>query len=90
MILDPNHDIAAGYEGYTIETTDGGAFAGIIENETDNNIRLKGPGGVTQTILKSNVKSMSPMPVSLMPEGLEASINKEDMADLLEYIKTLR
>ena len=90
MILDPNHDIAAGYEGYTIETSDGGAFAGIIENETDNNIRLKGPGGVTQTILKSNVKSMSPMPVSLMPEGLEASINKEDMADLLEYIKTLR
>lgn len=90
MILDPNHDIAAGYEGYTIETTDGGAFAGIIENETDNNITLKGPGGVVQTILKSNVRSMSPMPVSLMPEGLETSINKEDMADLLEYIKTLR
>ncbi len=90
MILDPNHDIAAGYEGYTIETTDGGAFAGIIENESDNNLTLKGPGGVAQTILKSNVRAMAPMPVSLMPEGLEASIDKEDMADLLEYIKTLR
>jgi putative heme-binding domain-containing protein len=90
MILNPNHDIAAGYEGYTVETTDGRTFAGIIENESDNNIILKSPGGVVQTILKSDTKSMAPMPVSLMPEGLETSINKEDMADLLEYIKTLR
>ena len=90
MILNPNHDIAAGYEGYTVETTDGRAFAGIIESESDNNIILKSPGGVVQTILKSNIKSMAPMPVSLMPEGLETSVNKEDMADLLEYIKTLK
>ena len=90
MILNPNHDIAAGYEGYTIETTDGRAFAGIIENESDNNIILKSPGGVVQTILKSNVRSMAPMPVSLMPEGLETSVNKDDMADLIEYIKTLK
>jgi putative heme-binding domain-containing protein len=90
MILNPNHDIAAGYEGYTIETTDGKAFAGIIENESDNNVILKSPGGVVQTILKSNIKSMAPMPVSLMPEGLETSVNKDDMADLIEYIKTLK
>jgi putative heme-binding domain-containing protein len=90
MILNPNHDIAAGYEGYTIETTDGRAFAGIIESESDNNIILKSPGGVVQTILKSDVKSMAPMPGSLMPEGLETSVNKDDMADLIEYIKTLK
>jgi len=90
MILNPNHDIAAGYEGYTIETTDGRAFAGIIESESDNNVILKSPGGVVQTILKSNIKSMAPMPVSLMPEGLETSVNKDDMADLIEYIKTLK
>jgi hypothetical protein len=29
------------------------------------------------------------MPVSLMPEGLETSINQKDMGDLLEY-KTLK
>ena len=90
MILNPNHDIAAGYEGYIIETTGGSTLAGIIESENDNNIILKTPGGTVQTILKSDVKSMSPMPVSLMPEGLETSVNKEDMGDLIEYIKTLK
>lgn len=90
MILDPNNTIAAGYEGYTVENTDGGTFAGIIENENASNLILKSPGGAVRTILKSNIKSMAPMSVSLMPEGLETSINKDDMADLLEYLKTVK
>jgi putative heme-binding domain-containing protein len=89
MILHPNNDIAAGYEGYTIETP-GGTPAGIISGENDESILLKTPGGAEQTILKRNIKAMSPMSVSLMPEGLESSISKEGMADLLEYIKTLK
>ncbi|MEO6133867.1 MAG: c-type cytochrome, partial [Ginsengibacter sp.] len=90
MILDPNNTIAAGYEGYTIETSNGGTFAGIIETENASSLILKSPGGAVQTILKINIKSMAPMSVSLMPEGLETSINKDDMANLLEYIKTLK
>jgi putative heme-binding domain-containing protein len=90
MILDPNNTIAAGYEGYTIETTDGGTFAGIIESENASSLVLKSPGGSVQTILKSNLKLMAPMSVSIMPEGLETSINKDDMANLLEYLKTLK
>jgi putative membrane-bound dehydrogenase-like protein len=90
MILDPNNTIAAGYEGYTIETTDGGTFAGIIESENASSLILKSAGGSVQTILKSNLKLMAPMSVSIMPEGLETSINKDDMANLLEYLKTLK
>lgn len=90
MILDPNHDITAGFEGYTIETTQGETFVGIIEIENAQNLALKSQGGVVHTILRNNIRSMAPMPVSLMPEGLETSVSKEEMADLIEYIKTLR
>ncbi|MBN8858523.1 MAG: c-type cytochrome [Sphingobacteriales bacterium] len=90
MILNPNKDIAAGYEGYIIEKTDGMALAGIVSNENDNSLLLRMQGGTEQTIVKSDIRSMTSMPISLMPEGLEASINKEEMADLLEYIKTLK
>lgn len=90
MILDPNHDIAAGYEGYTIETTGGKTLAGIVVTENDEQLNLKTAGGAIQTILKNEIKSISPMAVSLMPEGLESSISKEQMTNLLEYIKTLQ
>ena len=90
MILDPNNTIAAGYEGYTIETVDGKTYAGIIRNENASNFTLKSPGDVIQIIQKSNIKSMSPMSRSIMPEGFESSINKDDMANLLTYLKTLK
>lgn len=90
MILDPNHDIAAGFEGYTVETKDGNALAGIIVSENNESIVLKLPGGATHTIMKTDIQSIAPMSVSLMTEGLEASVSKKDMADLLEYIKTMR
>lgn len=90
MILDPNHDIAAGFEGYTVETKDGNALAGIIVSENNESIVLKLPGGATHTIMKTDIQSIAPMSVSLMTEGLESSVSKKDMADLLEYIKTLR
>lgn len=90
MILDPNHDIAAGFEGYTIETKDGNTVAGIIANENNESIVLKSPGGIIHTIMKSDVNSINPLSVSLMTEGLETLVSKGDMADLLEYIKTLK
>lgn len=90
MILNPNKDIAAGYEGYIIEKTDGTALAGIVSNESDNSLLLRMQGGTEQTIQKSDIQSMTSMPISLMPEGLESSINKGEMSDLLEYLKTLK
>ncbi len=90
MILNPNHDIAPGYEGYMVETTGGSTLAGIIESETDDNLVLKTASGAAQTVPKSSIKSLAPMQSSLMTEGLESSINKEEMGDLLEYIKTLQ
>ncbi len=90
MILHPNNDIAAGYEGYVIETTDGNMLTGIISNESEQSLLLRMPGGMEQTIMKINIKSISAIPISLMPEGLESSISKVAMSNLLEYIKTLR
>lgn len=90
MILNPNNDIAAGYEGYIIEKTDGTALAGIVSNESDNSLLLRMQGGTEQTIVKNDIRSMTSMPISLMPEGLEASISKGEMSDLLEYLKTLK
>lgn len=90
MILNPNHDIAPGYEGYIVETTGGSTLAGIIESETDDNLVLKTASGTAQTVPKSSIKSLSPMQASLMTEGLESSVSKEEMGDLLEYIKTLQ
>lgn len=89
MILHPNHNIAPGYEGYLVETVDGRTLAGIMGNESAAQIALRGSDGSDQVILRSNIKSISPMSDSLMPEGLESTISIEQMTDLLEYLKNI-
>ena len=86
MIIDPNNNIAPGYDGYFVETTDGRTLTGILGNETSSSVTLRTPEK-EETIIRDRIQSLRPMSTSLMPEGLEANLTKHDMADLLEYVK---
>ena len=87
MILDPNNNIAPGYDGYSIETADGRSFTGILGQETSSGITLRTADGREEAVARDRIVSMRPMTASLMPEGLEAGLSKQDMADLLEFLK---
>jgi putative heme-binding domain-containing protein len=43
-------------------------------------------GGATETLPRDAIKEMKSLDRTLMPEGLEAAINKEQMADLLAFL----
>lgn len=87
MILDPSNNIAPGYDGYLLETTEGHTFTGILGNETASAVMLRTADGAEHVIARENIKTIFPLPSSLMPEGLEANYSKQDMADLLEFLK---
>lgn len=88
-ILIPNNDIASGYDGMIIQTISGQTYSGTIANETPFQIVLRNVGGGEQTIKRDQIKTIQAMEVSLMPDGLENSIQIDEMADLLEYLKSL-
>ena len=85
-ILDPNREVNSNYLGYTVETKDGESVAGIIASENANAVTLRLAGGAEIVVARSNIASMHSQGKSLMPEGLEAGLSPQDMADLLEFI----
>lgn len=87
-ILDPNREVAPLYQAYTYELTDGTVATGFILTENSTEITLRMPGGVDKTFPRSQVASMKGLGQSLMPEGLEATVTVEEMADLLAYLLT--
>lgn len=87
MTLHPNENIAPGYDGYRIETTDGRTLIGILGNESSSAVMLRTADGGEEVIARENIKRILPMSQSLMPDGLEAGMSKQDLADLLEYLK---
>ena len=87
-ILDPSAAIEPRFVNYMVTAKDGQVYDGVIANETPAAITLR--GGTEegdQTILRRNVAEVRASAISLMPDGLEKSINKKDMADLISYLR---
>ena len=85
-ILDPNREVAANYIAYIIDLKDGSSLAGMITEENAGSIKLKRIGAPEETILRQNIAKIASAALSLMPEGLEATVPPQDMADLLAYL----
>ena len=87
-ILDPNRAVEDKYVLYTIETADGGVLAGLLQEETGAGVRIALLDGQVKTVLRSDIVAMQSTGRSLMPEGLEAAITHQQMADLIAYLQT--
>jgi putative heme-binding domain-containing protein len=79
--------VEARWCAYQIDTKDGRVLSGLVAAETADSVTLKMMGGVTETIQRSNIAKMVSTDRSLMPPGLEATISKEQMADLLAFLR---
>jgi putative membrane-bound dehydrogenase-like protein len=85
-IVDPNREVAPNFISWTAEPVDGEPVSGLLVRESDTSVTLRQPGGVDRTFSRSALKSFKADDRSLMPEGLEAGLSAQAMADLLALI----
>ena len=86
-ILDPNASVDTRYLNYKIVTTDGSIYFGLVSSEKDTELVLKMAGGEEIIIPKKSIEVFMSTGKSLMPEGLEAGINKQQLADLIAFLQ---
>jgi putative membrane-bound dehydrogenase-like protein len=87
-ILDPNLDIQPGFHAYTCTLNSGEQLFGLIASESASSVNFKMPDGSSRNILRQDITTLRSLGVSLMPEGLEATLTPQDLADLLAFLKT--
>lgn len=87
-ILDPSADIQPGYSAYTCTLQNGEEFYGLVAAETANSVTLKLADGSPKIVLRNQLATLRSQNLSLMPEGLEAGLTHQDMADLLAFLRT--
>ena len=85
-ILDPNGNVSANNTAVIVITTDRQTLAGNVIARNPNGITLCEPNGELRMIGRQNVVSEIALGISAMPEGLEAGLNQQDLADLLEFL----
>ena len=88
-ILFPSVSLARDFEPYLIETTDGQTLLGVIQSETSDTVYLLDATAVAKPIPRSSIKTIQPGPVSLMPQGLDQTMTKQELIDLVAYLDSL-
>lgn len=87
-ILDPNRQLEPRYIAYTATTNAGETIVGVIAGETGNGVTMKGIDGKERAVLRSDLKSLVSSNRSLMPDGFESAMTKQQLADLVQFLKT--
>jgi putative heme-binding domain-containing protein len=87
-ILDPNREVRPDYLSYVVETDDGESLVGLVANETSISVTVRQAYGKEDVIPRSRIRRMRSQAQSLMPEGLEAGLSAQGLADLLQFIET--
>ncbi|MGD9646314.1 MAG: PVC-type heme-binding CxxCH protein [Pirellulales bacterium] len=88
-VLDPNQAVDNRYVSYTAVTSDGLTVTGILAGESGGSITLALQEGKTTDILRSEIEELQATGKSLMPEGLERDLSRQDLADLIAYFGRL-
>lgn len=86
-IFDPNQAVEPRYQAQHVTLLDNSSVLGLIASETANNITLRIADGTERAVLRSDLREIRPLGQSLMPEGLETLLTKEDVANLLTYLR---
>lgn len=86
-ILVPNYEVLPAYQAIAVETNDGRSLSGWLMAETENSLTLKTAFGTQESILRKNVKSLTNSGLSLMPEGLEQTMTRSEVAQLIAFLK---
>jgi putative membrane-bound dehydrogenase-like protein len=89
-ILDPNRDVAPDFVVLSVATRQGLVFSGLLVEETASTLKLRKAEGLEESILRSEIAELRSSGRSLMPEGIEQTVNPAEMSDLLAFLRSDR
>ena len=86
-IVFPNASFVPGHEVFRVET-EGAVHTGVIADRTAETILLISGPNDERLLRRSDIQSMKPSRVSLMPEGFDQTLSEEELKDLFAYLRS--
>ena len=85
-VFDPSLAIAPVYQVTTVVTLDGRNLTGLVTEDGPQRVVLKMAGEGVETVARGNIKYSHVSKLSMMPEGLENAMDRQDIADLFAFL----
>ncbi|MGP0062426.1 MAG: PVC-type heme-binding CxxCH protein [Isosphaeraceae bacterium] len=88
-IVEPNKEIAQGFETIVLATADGQVITGVFRGEDDKEVRLITAEGKPVAVPKDSIEDRKRGP-SAMPADLAPKLSKTELRDLVEFLAGLK
>ncbi|HEV3025905.1 MAG TPA: c-type cytochrome, partial [Pirellulales bacterium] len=89
-MLDPSREVNPQFVNYVLVTDEGRMMTGLVASETATSVTLKRGEDAGDTVLRINIDELRSTGLSLMPDGVEKQLTREEMADLIAYLLALK
>jgi putative membrane-bound dehydrogenase-like protein len=89
-ILFPSASFARGYEPYVLATKDGQTVSGILGRDTADAVILVNADRTEIRVPRSAIEELQPSQVSIMPQGLETQLSRQELSDLVAFLSGLK
>jgi putative heme-binding domain-containing protein len=90
-LIEPSKTISDQYQAHVFLTRDGKTIVGKVANLSGDNLmvitNMLDPGKLTNINVRT-IEEQYPSPVSLMPAGLLNTLNRDEVLDLLAYLRS--
>ncbi len=87
-IVNPSLEIREGFENYLLMTDDGRAINGLMVDSDRQVVVIRDSNNQSRTLSRDEIVEMSAVKRSLMPEGLLAPLNEQQVRDLFAYLRS--
>ena len=89
-IVYPSASFVRSFEPMIVVTKSGDDFSGIVKKDTADEVILVSGPNAEVTIARKDISEMRPGTLSVMPQGLDEQLGKQELADLIAFLKATR
>jgi len=86
----PSASFVRGYEPMLLKTKSGEQLNGVILSEAAAHLELAIGPGLERKVPRADINEIKPGTISLMPAGLDRVLSRQELADLIAFLKSLR
>jgi putative heme-binding domain-containing protein len=78
------------YENWVVRTKKGEVFSGLKVEDTPDHVTIKDTNAKYHDVSVADVDRKVMQKISIMPENISATMTKQELVDLVEYLSTLK
>src|SRR5262249_30667064 len=89
-VVFPSASFVRSYEPFVVATKDGKVLKGILKRDAPDEVMLVVAANQEVRIAREGIDDIRPSQVSVMPAGMDTLLTRQELADLLAFLKACK